>query len=139
MKKSPLNSKRKNALQRRKSLSTGNSSLCKNNSLKREKGLSKQAVKSADRWQIVRKQCVIRDNGICQICGEPGTEVHHIHLRSKRQDLKYVLSNLILLCKKHHFHQGSMNYQEQTQLIANKKGITVEQLLLEAEGKTIHD
>jgi len=86
-------------------------------------------------WKEAREFCLLRDKNKCQIkgCRNDATQVHHIHLRSKRKDLLYHLPNLISLCDKHHFHQGSVKYQEQTQLIATSKNCTVEQLLKQAE------
>ena len=96
-------------------------------------GLKKQNEKSKEKWEEARNKCLERDKGKCQICGKPATQVHHIHLRSKRKDLLYTLSNLISLCDRHHFHIGSENYDLQCQIIAAKKGISVEELLKQAE------
>lgn len=95
--------------------------------------LKKQNVKAKEKWEEARQKCLERDHYKCQICGKPATQVHHIHLRSKRKDLLYTLSNLISLCDKHHFHRGSDNYDLQCQVIAMKKGISVEELLNQAE------
>lgn len=97
--------------------------------------LKKQSDKAKELWEKVREEALARDDGKCIICKAPATDVHHIHLRSKRPDLKYKLCNLVSLCKRHHFHQGSEKYQEQCEIIANKKGITVEELMKQAEGE----
>ena len=39
---------------------------------------------------------VTRDNGICQVCGAPGVEVHHVKYKSLGGKNK--ANNLILLC-----------------------------------------
>ena len=95
--------------------------------------LKKQNEKAKEKWEEARQKCLERDKNKCQICGKLATQVHHIHLRSKRKDLLYTLSNLISLCDKHHFHKGSDNYDLQCQVIAMKKGITVDELLKQAE------
>lgn len=97
--------------------------------------LNKQNKEAKDKWEEARQKVIQRDKGKCQICGKPGTQVHHIHMRSKRKDLLYNMNNLILLCDEHHFHKATEKYFEQTQLIANSKGITVEELLKQAEQK----
>lgn len=96
--------------------------------------LKKQSNKAKDKWEEVRKECLERDHHKCIICGKPATQVHHIHLRSKRKDLIYVLSNLCSLCDKHHFHSGNDKYDLQCQMIAMKKGISIDELLKQAEG-----
>ena len=97
--------------------------------------LKKQNDKAKEKWEKVRKECLERDNYKCIICGKPATQVHHIHLRSKRKDLIYTLSNLCSLCDKHHFHSGNDKYDLQCQIIAMKKGISIEELLKQAEGE----
>lgn len=130
MKKTPL---------KRKSILKAKTNLKRTGTLSRGKGilkrteLNKQSEKAKEQWEEARHLVMLRDNNKCQICGKPGTQVHHIHLRSKRKDLLYSLNNLILLCDKHHFHQGMERYLEQTELIAHSKGITVEELLKQAE------
>ncbi len=97
--------------------------------------LVKQNIKAKKHWEKIREQCLRRDNYKCIICKKPATQVHHIHLRSKRKDLIYVLNNLCSLCDKHHFHQGMEKYFEQTKLIADSKHISIEELLQFAERK----
>jgi hypothetical protein len=36
---------------------------------------------------------------ICEACGKPGNDIHHIHGRGKDMD---VIKNLMALCRKHH-------------------------------------
>ena len=112
-----------------------NSTLKTTSTLKQTKSLKPQSDKARELWVEARGKCIIRDGGKCQVCGQPGTQVHHIHLRSKRKDLLYSLNNLILLCDKHHFHQGMVKYKEQTELIALAKKMSVEELLNFAETK----
>lgn len=95
--------------------------------------LKKQNEKKKQKWEEARQICIERYKGKCAICGKLGTQVHHIHLRSKRPDLLLNQNNLILLCDRHHLHLGSDNYDLQCQIIAMKKGITVEELLKQAE------
>jgi len=111
------------------------STLKSTSALKQTKSLKPQSDKAKTLWTEVREKCIARDHEKCQVCGQPGTQVHHIHLRSKRKDLLYSLNNLILLCDKHHFHQGTIKYKEQTELIALAKQMSVEELLTFAETK----
>lgn len=103
--------------------------------LNKNSELNKQNEKSKEKWEKVRNQVLERDNYKCIVCGKPATQVHHIHLRSKRKDLLYEMNNLVSLCDKHHFHKSNEKYEEQTALIAKVKGITVEELLKLAEIK----
>lgn len=95
--------------------------------------LNKQNEKNKEKWLNVREAVLKRDNNKCRICGKLATQVHHIHLRSKRKDLIYNINNLVSLCDKHHFHKGSEKYFEQTKIIADSMNITVEELLRFAE------
>lgn len=104
-------------------------SLKKTNCELKQTELKKQNEKAKERWEEVRELVLKRDNHKCIICGKKATQVHHIQLRSKRKDLIYSVNNLVSLCDAHHFHQGSEKYLEQTQLIANSKGISPEELL----------
>ena len=60
-------------------------------------------------WLKVREYIVRRDGYLCQRCGDPAEEVHHItHLNeSNIHDPKIALheSNLISLCRDCHFKQ----------------------------------
>ena len=127
MKRTPLKSKKFYIL--KKTPLKAKSSLLKKTELK------KQNDKTKEDWEEARQRCIKRDKGKCQICGKPGTQVHHIHLRSKRRDLLLNLNNLILLCDKHHFHQGMDKYELQCELIAMAKHMSVEELLKQAEKK----
>ena len=97
--------------------------------------LKKQNDKAKEKWEEARNICIKRYNGRCAVCGKKGTQVHHIHLRSKRKDLLYNQNNLILLCDKHHFHRGTDNYKLQCEVIAIALHITIEELLKRAEQK----
>lgn len=97
--------------------------------------LKKQNDKAKEKWEEARKICIERYKGKCVICGKPGNQVHHIHLRSKRKDLLYNQNNLILLCDKHHFHKAMDGYKLQCEIIAMALHITVEELLKKAEQK----
>ena len=48
----------------------------------------------------------LRDEGVCQWCGEAGEQVHHIIPRSRSALLFYDLLNLILLCRGCHHKYG---------------------------------
>ena len=97
--------------------------------------LKKQNEEVCEKWKEVREIVLKRDRYKCQLCGKPGSHVHHIHLRSKRKDLLYNLHNLILLCSNCHKHKGDEGYKELTERIARIKKMTVEELLEYAEQK----
>ena len=91
--------------------------------------LKKQNNKSKARWEKVRNQVLERDNYKCVVCGKPATQVHHIHLRSKRKDLMYEINNLVSLCDKHHSHQSTEGLEQVNRCIAEVKHMTIEELL----------
>lgn len=95
--------------------------------------IKKQNDKAKEKWEKARQKCIEKYKGKCAICGKPGNQVHHIHLRSKRRDLLLNQNNLILLCDKHHFHRGSDKYKQQCEIIAMSRHISVEELLRQAE------
>lgn len=97
--------------------------------------LKKQNNKSKARWEKVRNQVLERDNYKCVVCGKPATQVHHIHLRSKRKDLMYEINNLVSLCDKHHSHQSTEGLEQVNRCIAEVKHMTIEELLKFAEIK----
>ena len=101
--------------------------------LKKTTSIRKQSVDSKARWEEIRQKALSRDNFKCIVCGKPATQVHHIHLRSKRKDLIYNLNNLVSLCSEHHFHRSAYKYNEQTELIARVKNMNVDELLKFAE------
>ena len=141
LKKVPL--KNKNNQLKKTPLKSNSKGLKVNSFLKKNKEtilnnnseLNKQNEKAKKKWEKVRNQVLERDNYKCVVCGKPATQVHHIHLRSKRKDLLYEINNLISLCDKHHFHKSNEKYEEQTALIAKVKNLTVEELLKLAEIK----
>ena len=97
--------------------------------------LKKQNEKSKAKWEEVRNQVLKRDNYKCVVCGKPATQVHHIHLRSKRRDLMYEINNLVSLCDHCHNHQSDENLEWVNKRIARAKGMTLEELLRFAETK----
>ena len=97
--------------------------------------LKKQNDKAKEKWEEARQICINKYKGRCIVCGKKGTQVHHIHLRSKRKDLLYNQNNLVLVCDKHHIHSGNDRYELQCELIAMAFHISVEELLKRAEQK----
>lgn len=91
--------------------------------------LKKQNEKAKAKWEEIRDKVLIRDNYKCVVCGKPATQVHHIHLRSKRKDLLYEMNNLVSLCDKHHDHSSENGLERVNRRIAEKKGICLELLL----------
>ena len=59
----------------------------------------------SDLWHKVREEVILRA-GRCEVCGKPGTEVHHkIHLTLDNLDDQSISlnpDNLLLLCKDCH-------------------------------------
>lgn len=97
--------------------------------------LKKQNEKAKARWEEVRNKVLVRDNYKCVVCGKPATQVHHIHLRSKRKDLLYEMNNLVSLCDKHHDHTSEDGLERVNRRIAEKRGICLKVLLRIAEIK----
>ena len=60
----------------------------------------------SDRWHMARDIVITRANGLCEKCGQPGLEVHHIiHLTPDNVDdvsISINPKNLIYLCKECH-------------------------------------
>ena len=105
-------------------------------SLNKDTKLKKQNDKAKTKWEKIRDLVLKRDEYKCIVCGKPATQVHHIHLRSKRKDLMYEINNLVSLCDVHHFHKSNEKYEEQTLLIAKAKRMTLAELLKFAETKS---
>ena len=117
----------------KKSSLKSNSVGLKRSSLSVKTQLKKQNDKSKEKWEKIRSLVLERDNYKCVVCGKPATQVHHIHLRSKRKDLMYEINNLVSLCNKHHDHQSSDGLERVNRRIAEARHITLEQLLRSAE------
>ena len=96
--------------------------------------LTKQNEKAKQRWEEIRQKVLIRDNYKCIVCKKPATQVHHIHLRSKRKDLLYSEKNLVSLCDKCHAHQSTDNLDWVNRRIALVLHMTLDELLQYAEG-----
>lgn len=136
LKKTPLKAKKFYTLKKSPLKVKKNYSLKKTQLKKPEDyELKKQSDKAKEKWEEARQKCLERDHNKCIVCGKLATQVHHIHLRSKRKDLLYFLPNLCSLCDKHHFHQGSDRYELQCQVIAIALHMSVEDLLKYAEGE----
>lgn len=97
--------------------------------------LKKQSTKAKDKWEEVRNLVLIRDNYKCVVCKKKATQVHHIHLRSKRKDLIYFIPNLVSLCDRCHAHSSTDNLEYVNRRIAFAKGMSLEELLKQAETK----
>ena len=130
MKKTLL--KKGNSVLKKTPLNSYSKGLKQTSTLKKSE-LKKQNEKSKTKWEEVRIKVLERDNYKCVVCGKPATQVHHIHLRSKRSDLMYEMCNLVSLCDKHHNHQSKDGLEEVNRRIAEARHITLEQLLRFAE------
>ena len=56
-----------------------------------------------------RKKILKRDNGICQICGSEGKEVHHILSVATHPEMEFIDNNGILLCKNCHSESQTLS------------------------------
>ena len=71
-----------------------------------------KAFYNSKEWELVRATVMMRDKYLCQHCGKPATEVHHIkHLAPANVDDPSVtlnMDNLVSLCRDCHFeeHRG---------------------------------
>ena len=78
---------------------------------------------SARRWRQVRERVIIRDLGCCRMCLINGysemrnLQVHHLHKRNDRPDLRYDMDNLITLCEAHHKKLENLPYEKQIELL----------------------
>lgn len=133
LKKKPLKIKNYKGLNKIKN--SNQNSLQKDTYELQKTELKKQNEKAKEKWEQVRNQVLERDNFKCIICGKPATQVHHIHLRSKRKDLLYEINNLVSLCDKHHDHSSIDGLERVNYRIALVKHITLEELLKFAEIK----
>jgi hypothetical protein len=74
---------------------------------KRKPGSASRAGKSERKRLTVRldnearRLCKLRDHGLCRRCGKRGDQVHHIFSR-RHGSIRFVLSNLLLLCDADH-------------------------------------
>lgn len=61
-------------------------------------------IRSSRRWQLVR-DLKIKKNPLCEDCGAPAAEVHHVLPVVARPDLAFTLENLRSLCRDCHARQ----------------------------------
>lgn len=106
-----------------------------NNTELKKTELAKQNEKARQKWEEIRQIILKRDNNKCVVCKKPATQVHHIHLRSKRKDLLYAEKNLVSLCDKCHAHKGTDNLEWVNRRIAFALHMTLEELLQYAESE----
>ena len=104
-----------------------------NNIVLKKTELAKQNEKAKQKWEEIRQIVLRRDNNKCIVCKKPATQVHHIHLRSKRKDLLYSEKNLVSLCDKCHAHKGTDNLECVNRRIALALHMTLDELLSYAE------
>ena len=69
-------------------------------------------VARSGKWASFRKE-FLRKNPLCAVCNKKGTllspnEAHHIKLFNKFPELELVESNVIVLCREHHFWFGHL-------------------------------
>lgn len=87
-------------------------------------------------WAAVRATVLMRDRYLCQHCGKPATEVHHIiHLTPDNVHDPAVtmnMDNLVSLCRDCHFeehrgeHAGGKNSQESYAYEFDENGMLIE-------------
>lgn len=82
-------------------------------------------------WKEIRSIVFIEANGVCQRCGEPGEEVHHIIWLTPNNiddvDITLGLDNLILLCKDCHrgIHAGRSSTKKEYRFNENGELIPI--------------
>lgn len=59
---------------------------------------------------------VVAEEIICEACGSPAVDIHHIYGRGEGRD---VITNLMALCRKHHLKAHSNITKSEMQLIHN--------------------
>ena len=59
---------------------------------------------------------VVAEEIICEACGRPAVDVHHINGRGKGKD---EIKDLMALCRKHHLQAHSIIPKSEMQLIHN--------------------
>lgn len=84
-----------------------------------------KAFYKSEEWQNVREGALMRDKYLCQECGAPAEEVHHIiHLTPQNinnPEITLKLSNLKCLCKECHF---KIHTQDKVHGIREKHGMS---------------
>lgn len=106
----------------------------KSKKTKSYKPISLERFYKSDRWHNARRVVIIRDKGLCQMCGKPGTQVHHkIHLTIKNVDDPKIATNpnnLVLLCDHCHNEVHGRNgkpkpysFDEEGNLVENKQSL----------------
>lgn len=66
----------------------------------------KQSGEHSDPRAIARRILSIDKDSICEVCGSPGEEIHHID----KNPYNNSLDNLVLLCRKHHREMHNSKY-----------------------------
>lgn len=139
LRKTPLKAKKvslkKTPLKAGNGFLRSNSSLNKTSTLKAKTPLKKQNEEAKRKWEEIRQKVLERDKYKCIVCGKPATQVHHIHLRSKRRDLLYEMNNLVAICDEHHQHSSTEGLEKVNKRIAQALHLTLEELLAFAEKK----
>ena len=84
------------------------------------------------RWQKVRKQIIIRDNGVCQLCFARGfienrrLQVHHMVKRTTDLSLAYEPTNLVTVCPPCHEELECLSVTKQKELLKMDKPKTID-------------
>lgn len=72
--------------------------------------IKKISDKASKLWQEARKLCLARFGHKCILCGATDGEMHVHHwdeTRVQNPSRKYDQTNLVVLCRKCHFHSGA--------------------------------
>lgn len=69
--------------------------------------MQENSLYNTSKWQRVRERVYERDHGLCQLCGRPGIDTHHL-----RYDMGFFNEDiLILVCRRcHEVWQGKAPY-----------------------------
>jgi len=60
------------------------------------------------KWKELRARIISKYNGMCVYCGKPANEVHHVVPPKGVEELFYLESNLVLLCKACHSRETAL-------------------------------
>ena len=66
---------------------------------------------NSPKWKTLRAK-KFEDNPLCEICGAPATEVHHIRAHNGDPDLFYDYDNLMSICHSSHVRETQKESEE---------------------------
>jgi 5-methylcytosine-specific restriction endonuclease McrA len=84
---------------------------------------SEDSKRRGENWQSRKRSALKRDGRICQLCGDKGTDVHHIIPKRIFKDKNRAnnLVNLLTLCKPCHRKEDANFQKKERQLLQQSK------------------